>query len=104
MSKPQFDAFFSKVMEDNSLRDKLSALAGSGDVQGAYAEVAKIAQQAGFDVTAEDVAAAQVSLRPKGKLSDADLERVAGGKGHDNCEKVCGTVCGEYMGAWMGAQ
>ncbi len=102
MSKPQFDAFFQKVMQDSALRDKLSAIIVDKNVKNVHAEVAKVAAAAGFSVTAADVAAANVTLKPKGQLSDADLERIAGGK--PDCSSNCATCCGEFLGSWVGAQ
>ncbi len=105
MSKPQFDAFFNKLMGDKALRDKVSAIVADRKIKNVHAEVAKVATAAGFAVTTEDVVNAQVSLKPKGKLSDADLDRIAGGKRKDHdCESVCGTCCGEFLGTWVGQQ
>jgi predicted ribosomally synthesized peptide with nif11-like leader len=60
-----------KIHQDPNLRQ---ALAGAPDRDSRIAAF----RQAGLSVTAEDLAAAKASME-KGELSDADLERVAGG-------------------------
>ena len=60
-----------KVRQDASLREALKA---ATDLDGRIAAF----RAAGLDVTAQDIANAKASAQ-QGELSDADLERVAGG-------------------------
>ena len=60
-----------KVQQDASLREALKA---ATDLDGRIAAF----RAAGLDVTAQDIANAKASAQ-QGELSDADLERVAGG-------------------------
>jgi predicted ribosomally synthesized peptide with nif11-like leader len=62
-----------KVQQDASLREALQA---ATDQDGRIAAF----KAAGLDVTEQDLANAKASAQ-QGELSDADLERVAGGSG-----------------------
>ena len=66
MSKEQLKAFLEKVKADTSLQEKLNAAA---DVD----SVVAIAKTAGFAISADDLMKTHI------ELSDAELERVAGG-------------------------
>ena len=72
MSEEQLSALLAKLKEDAELQDKLIKAA---DLDAAVA----IAQEAGFDVSKEDWLRSQANQNLK--LSDADLETVAGGGG-----------------------
>ena len=82
MSEEQLKAFLERVKGDNSLQEQLKS-ANDADV------VVSIAKEAGFNVTKDDLGERQLNL------SDADLERMLGGKAAwlaaagDSC---CGTV------------
>ena len=66
MSKEQLKAFLEKVKGDTSLQEKLKAAADAD-------AVAAIAKEAGFSISADDLAKA------KSELSEEELEGVAGG-------------------------
>ena len=66
MSEEQLKAFIEKVKGDTSLQEKLKAAADAD-------AVAAIAKEAGFSISADDLAKAQ------SELSDEELEGVAGG-------------------------
>ena len=66
MSEEQLKAFLEKVKADTSLQEKLKAAADAN-------AVAAIAKEAGFSISADDLAKAQ------SELSDEELEGVAGG-------------------------
>ena len=66
MSEEQLKAFLEKVKDDTSLQEKLKAAADAD-------AVAAIAKEAGFSISADDLAKAQ------SELSDEELEGVAGG-------------------------
>ena len=68
MSEEQLKAFLDKVKGDTSLQEKLKAAADSD-------AVAAIAKEAGFMISADDLAKA------KSELSDEELDAVAGGGG-----------------------
>ena len=68
MSEEQLKAFLEKVQGDTSLQEKLKAAADAD-------AVAAIAKEAGFSISADDLAKAQ------SELSDKELEGVAGGFG-----------------------
>ncbi|MDB4677231.1 Nif11-like leader peptide family natural product precursor [Synechococcus sp. AH-551-B05] len=66
MSEEQLKAFLEKVQGDTSLQEKLKAAADAN-------AVAAIAKEAGFSISADDLAKAQ------SELSDQELEGMAGG-------------------------
>ena len=66
MSEEQFRAFLETVKADTSLQDKLKAAADLN-------AVAAIANEAGFSISADDLAKAQI------EVSDEELENAAGG-------------------------
>jgi predicted ribosomally synthesized peptide with nif11-like leader len=66
MSEEQLKAFLEKVKADTSLQEKLKAAADAN-------AVAAIAKEAGFMISADDLAKAQ------SELSEDELEAVAGG-------------------------
>ena len=74
MSEEQLKAFIAKAKDDQSIQDKLKA-AKSPE------EVVAIAKENGHEFTADKIA----------KLSDAELEGVAGGV-TTGCECMCGTL------------
>ena len=69
MSEEQLKAFLEKVKGDTTLQEKLKA-AGSNEA------ALKIAKDAGFAITAEDIQSMQSATV---ELSDAELEGAAGG-------------------------
>lgn len=74
MSQEALQAFVERVNEDETFRDSLVA-AGDNDVR------LRIARDAGFDVTADDL----VELRREhgvDELSEEDLQNIAGGMSH----------------------
>ena len=71
MSEEQLKAFLEKVKVDTNLQEKLKATADSN-------AVAVIAKEAGFSISADDLAKAQ------SELSDEELEGVAGGGQYPN--------------------
>ena len=72
MSEEQLKAFLEKVKGDTTLQEKLKAAASPE----ATIEIAKIAKEAGFAITAEDIQSMQSATV---ELSDAELEGAAGG-------------------------
>ena len=70
MSEEQLKAFLEKVKGDTTLQEKLKA-AGSNEA------ALKIAKDAGFAITAEDIQSMQSQ---SGELSDEELEGAAGGR------------------------
>ena len=88
MSEEQLKAFMEKVKGDTSLQEKLKAAADTN-------AVAAIAKEAGFMISADDLAKAQ------SELSEAELERVAGSGGtisfmftQPSCfDPTCGNTC-----------
>ena len=101
MSKAQFDAFYKKVGEDETLKKKLMELKGpSKDV---HAKVVQLAKEEGFDVEPADFKGAFVK---DGELDDAAVAQVAGGcsGGHTGCTSVCGSICGDNLGIYNGQQ
>ena len=68
MSEEQLKAFLEKVKADTSLQEKLKAAADSD-------AVLAIAKDAGFNISAEDL------TKAPSKISEAELEGVAGGGG-----------------------
>jgi predicted ribosomally synthesized peptide with nif11-like leader len=66
MSEEQLKAFLEKIQGDTNLQEKLKAAADANDV-------AAIAKEAGFSVSADDINKAQ------SEISDEQLEVVAGG-------------------------
>ena len=71
MSEEQLKAFLEKVKGDTSLQEKLKAAADTN-------AVAAIAKEAGFMISADDLAKAQSELS-EDELSEEELEAVAGG-------------------------
>ena len=87
MSEEQLKAFLEKVKADTSVQDRLKAAADSD-------AVLAIAKEAGFMISADD-------LKTQSEISDAELERVAGGcangivtecSGFDQCSKYIPTL------------
>ena len=73
MSEEQLKAFLEKVKADISLQEKLKA-AGDNNA------VVEIAKAAGFSISADDLTKAQ------SELSEEELEGVAGGWWHSDCD------------------
>ena len=69
MSEEQLKAFLEKIKADTSLQEKLKAAADSD-------AVLAIAKEAGFMISAEDLASGEPL-----ELSEKELERLAGGGG-----------------------
>ena len=80
MSEEQLKSFLEKVKADTSLQEKLKGAADSD-------AVLEIAKEAGFAINAEDIQ----SMQSATKLSDDELEGVAGG----------GIGCGAPEPAWV---
>ena len=87
MSEEQLKSFLEKVKTDTGLKEKLKAAADSD-------AVLAIAKEAGFSISADD-------LKTQSEISDAELERVAGGcangivtecSGFDQCSKYIPTL------------
>jgi predicted ribosomally synthesized peptide with nif11-like leader len=75
ISDNDFQAFQARLQSDEALQQQLTAAAES------YAQaVVKIAAEAGFSISAEEVQAAQLSQLPSA-LSDDDVDGLAGGGG-----------------------
>lgn len=74
MSEEQFKAFWEAVQADTSLQEKLRAKTDPDSIASIAKEVASIAKEAGFEITAEEVEEA-VS-----ELSEDQLKGVAGGR------------------------
>jgi predicted ribosomally synthesized peptide with nif11-like leader len=72
MSQEAVQAFVERVNDDETFRDGLIA---AGDNDGRL----RIAQEAGFDITAEDFA--ELRAQHVQELSEEDLEMIAGGGG-----------------------
>ena len=72
MSEEQLNAFLETVKADTSLQEKLKAAASPE----AAIEIAKIAKEAGFAITAEDIQSTQSETV---ELSEEQLERANGG-------------------------
>ena len=70
MSEESFKAFWEAVQADNSLQEKLRATTGADSI-------VSIAQEAGFEITADEVKAAQAAT----PLLDEQLDQVFGGQG-----------------------
>ena len=68
MSEEQLKAFLEKAKGDTSLQEKLKAAADAN-------AVVAVAKEAGFSISADDLTNAQ------SKLSEEELEGVAGGSG-----------------------
>ena len=68
MSEEQLKAFLEKVKADTGLQEKLKAAADAN-------AVVAVAKEAGFSISADDLTNAQ------SKLSEEELEGVAGGSG-----------------------
>ena len=84
MSQEAAQAFVERVNDDETLRDQLIA-AGDNDSR------LRMAQEAGFDVTADDLAElrAQVGVD---ELSEEDLQKVAGGASTTEVATAVGTA------------
>jgi len=77
MSVENVKAFFLKAAEDEALRAKLKALAEREEAL--YEDLVRIAAEAGFEFTAQDVRKAHATADRE--LTDDELDAVAGGKG-----------------------
>lgn len=107
--------FFKKVSEDSVLKSVVAgAVEKAGSKDDEVLAVAKIAKEAGFDVSADELKAFVVSaLKQAGELADSELENVAGGVGdlviNTGDINVTGivlnvpSVVGEAVGAITGA-
>ena len=73
MSEEQLKAFWEAAQADSSLQEKLRAATDAESI-------ASIAKEAGFEITADEVKEAQ------SKLSDEQLDGVAGGARCFKCE------------------
>ncbi|AFZ53165.1 Nif11-like leader peptide family natural product precursor [Cyanobacterium aponinum] len=84
MSKEAVEEFFAKIPEDDNLQQKLVSIL-QADIDHRQ-ETAKLAQEYGFDITAEELSE-EVKKRQEefaqrqesGELSEEELESVAGG-------------------------
>jgi predicted ribosomally synthesized peptide with nif11-like leader len=80
MSDDQLSALLAKLKEDAGLREKLQ---GAGNLDAAVA----MAKEAGFDVSKADWL--QHHANQTLRLSDKELEGVAGGNDSAKCTNVC---------------
>ena len=71
MSQEAVQALVERVSDDETLRDQMIA-AGDNDTR------LRMAQEAGFDVTAEDLAELRAQAGVE-ELSEEDLQKIAGG-------------------------
>ena len=85
MSEEQLKSFLEKVKADTSLQEKLKGAADSD-------AVLEIAKEAGFAITAEDIQSMDSAM----KLSDEELEGVAGGYGGSGALTSCDGQCVPY--------
>ncbi len=76
MSEEQLQGFIAKAKADPSIQEKLKSARTGPDV-------VAIAKEAGFVVTVDELANAQVDL------SDEDLEGIAGGGSNGVCYASC---------------
>ena len=83
MTQETATAFVERISTDEAFRDRLAAAATSEERR-------QIAREAGYDLSSNDLPAIKEALGIK-ELSDADLEKVAGGVGTDTLE-VTATV------------
>ena len=74
-------AFWERVRSDSALQAKLKPVQSSGDAASASNAIAKIAQEAGFQVTGEQIATVTAARIASGsmELKEEELERVVGG-------------------------
>lgn len=77
MSQADVERFVADLQNDEGLRNELS-----GHASGVGSVVA-FAQEKGYDVSADE-ASAYISAQAGRDLSDAELDAVAGGKGHSS--------------------
>lgn len=85
MSEEQFSALLAKLAEDSGLREKLQ---GAADLDAFVA----LAKEAGFDVSKADWLRYQAKQTLK--LSDEELEGMAGGAGTTGKNEYCGVDTG----------
>ena len=93
MSVENVKAFVEKVAEDKALQEKLRAVREKmkAEMEAARAEVASIASEAGFEVTAADLAQAREQAAQE--LSMDELKAVAGGKRGGRGVLACHCAC-----------
>ena len=93
MTQEHLDELLSQFQLDANLQEKLKVASDAG-------AVVAIAKEAGFNITADDLTKAQ------SKLSDKELESVAGGWKRraldSNIRTACGTAGPEYLGCHGG--
>jgi predicted ribosomally synthesized peptide with nif11-like leader len=81
MSVENVKAFFEKAAEDESLQEKLKALAEREET--IYADLVDMASAAGFQFTTAD--ARKARMQTAQELSDEELEAAAGGRVRPVC-------------------
>jgi predicted ribosomally synthesized peptide with nif11-like leader len=91
MSQQALDAFKTKLAEDEALRKEMATTLSAGGTKNtaSMAEVIAFAKSKGFDINAEE-------LRQTAELSDAELDRVAGGATTDYYLKLDGLSGSTY--------
>ena len=87
MSEEQLKSFLEKVKADTILQEKLKGAADSD-------AVLEIAKEAGFAITAEDIQSMDSAM----KLSDEELEGVAGGYYDEGRNRQSDTVSRDRFG------
>jgi len=93
----QLKAFLEKAGTDNDLSAKLEAL---GEDTKHSEKLIAIAAEHGFTVTQEEIEEAK-SAKPKGQLSEEELETVAGGTGgEEQSEGIDGWTVNRYCPEW----
>lgn len=85
MSQADVERFVEDLKNDEGLRTELSGQASG------IGSVVAFAKDKGYDVTAEE-ASAYINAQAARDLSDAELDAVAGGKGHHHNETSTSSV------------
>jgi len=91
MSQQALDAFKAKVAEDETLRKEMATTLSAGGTKNtaSMAEVVAFAKSKGFDINVDEI-------RQTAELSDAELDRVAGGASSDYYLKLDGLSGSSY--------
>jgi len=91
MSQQALDAFKAKLAEDETLRKEMAETLSAGGTKktATIAEVIAFAKSKGFDVNVDE-------MRQTAELSDAELDRVAGGATSDYYLKLDGISSSTY--------
>lgn len=103
MSKQQFDAFFSKMIESPALKQKVMDL--RGNTEEVYYAMVALAKDEGYEIDEADFREAYMS---EGSM-EADalnnfLDSNGGCGGNPGCTSVCTDICGMHLGHYVGKQ